>query len=115
MTQVKAPKALRPLFYTVLLTGILSTSYAQGLPVILNGQIFDPANEAVSRAEITVTGESRGSETATFSDQNGEFSFSLMPGHYTIRIAAQGFAEKAEELDLAAEASPQNHAFRLQV
>src|SRR5215831_14182649 len=115
MTRVKALKTLRPLFYTVLLTGILSTSYAQGFPAILNGQIFDPAHETVSRAKITVTGESRGSDTATVSDPNGEFSLSLMPGHYTIRIAAEGFSDLAEELDVAAGASPQSLTFTLRV
>ena len=115
MTRVKALKTLRPLFYTVLLTGILSTSYAQGLPAILNGQIFDPARETVSRAKITVTGESRGSDTATVSDPNGEFSLSLMPGHYTIRIAAEGFSDLAEELDVAAGASPQSLSITLRV
>jgi catecholate siderophore receptor len=99
----------------MLLTGILCTSYAQSLPAILNGQIFDPAHETVSRAKITVTSESRGAETATASDQNGEFSLSLTPGHYTILIAAQGFSELAEELDVAPEGSSLNRTFTLQV
>src|SRR5262245_50936377 len=98
MTRVKPHKALRPFFYTVLLTGILCTSYAQGLPAILNGRIFDPAHETVSRARITVTCEPSCDETAIVSDRNGEFSLSLTPGHYTIRIAAQGFSELAEEV-----------------
>src|SRR5262249_42338619 len=115
MIRVEALKALRLLFYTILFTGILSTSDAQGLPAILNGRIFDPANETVSRATITVTGESRGSETTTVSDSIGEFSLSLTPGHYTIRIAAQGFSELAEEVDIAPEASPLNRTFTLKV
>src|SRR5262245_58579491 len=101
MIRTRATEALRLLLFPLLLTGIVSTSYAQSLTPILNGQVWDPARAAVSGATITATADGQDSEATTVSDQNGEFSLSLSPGHYTIRIAAQGFSGLSESLDLA--------------
>ena len=47
-------------------------------------------------------------------DSNGEFSFALPPGRYTVRISAPGFSEFAETIDLG-QTGPLQRTFTLQV
>jgi len=60
---------------------------------MLRGKVADPAGAPIAGARITAVPEGRGAGSSTVSDQSGEFSLSLEPGGYTIKIIAQGFLE----------------------
>src|SRR5262249_6255322 len=82
------------LFCSILVAGaFLCHIQAQSLKPVLRGKVVDPAGAPVAGARITVVPEGRGAGPSTVSDQSGEFSLSLEPGSYTIKINAQGFLE----------------------
>lgn len=82
------------LFSSVLVAGaFLCHIQAQSLKPAIRGKVADPAGAPVAGARITAVPEGRGAGSSTVSDQSGEFSLSLEPGGYTIKINAQGFLE----------------------
>jgi catecholate siderophore receptor len=58
----------------------------------LRGRVVDPNHAAVSGAQITVTRKSAAHSTA-ITNSKGEFSLTLEPGEYTLKICAEGFAD----------------------
>jgi len=84
------------------------------LSILLHGTVVDPVQLGVAGAKVTAIPEGRTAGTSTLSDSNGEFSFTLPPGRYTVRIAAPGFSEFEETIELA-ETGPLQHTFSLQV
>src|SRR5437016_2867159 len=97
-------------------TGGISMSLASllFLSILLHGTVVDPVQLRVAGAKVTAIPQGRGAGTSTLSDSNGEFSFTLPPGRYTVRIAAPGFSEFEETIELA-ETGPLQHTFSLQV
>jgi len=82
------------LFISVLVAvAFLCHIQAQSLKPMLRGKVADPAGAPIAGARITAVPEGRGAGSSTVSDQSGEFSLSLEPGGYTIKINAQGFLE----------------------
>jgi catecholate siderophore receptor len=82
------------LFISVLVAvAFLCHIQAQSLKPRLRGKLADPAGAPIAGARITAVPEGRGAGSSTVSDQSGEFSLSLEPGGYTIKINAQGFLE----------------------
>jgi catecholate siderophore receptor len=82
------------LFSSVLVAGaFLCHIQAQSLKPMLQGKVTDPAGAPIAGARITAVPEGRGAGSSTVSNQSGEFSLSLDPGGYTIKIDAQGFLE----------------------
>ena len=64
---------------------------ATGSP--LQGKILDPSRAPVPGAEIIVTAKNRSFSSSTFSDETGQFSITLEPGDYTVKVVASGFSE----------------------
>src|SRR5205814_3033779 len=79
-----------------------------------HGTVLDPVQLAVTGAHVTTIPEGRKSGVSAVSDSNGEFSFALPPGRYTVRISAPGFSEFAETIDLG-QTGPLQRTFTLQV
>src|SRR5687768_9972178 len=59
----------------------------------LSGKILDPSRAPVPGAEIVVVANNRSFSSSTFSDETGQFSITLEPGDYTVKVAASGFSE----------------------
>jgi len=65
---------------------------AQQATGVLRGQILDPANAAIPKVAVTVTGPGESART-TQSDDSGAFVFLGLPeGAYSVRASAPGFA-----------------------
>ncbi len=64
----------------------------------LHGKVLDPNHAAIAFAQITAV--SAGHPTSsTLTDRNGEFTLPLEPGKYTLRVAAEGFAELTQTVE----------------
>lgn len=61
----------------------------------LRGRVVDPNHESIVGARISVTRKGQ-VDSSTLSNANGEFSISLEPGEYTLKIAADGFADATQ-------------------
>jgi catecholate siderophore receptor len=89
------PSIVSQFFGTLLLVGLLLCSVHAREFVVqsqLRGRVLDQNRAAIGGALITA--ERKGFPPAsTLSNDNGEFSFSLEPGEYTLKISADGFAE----------------------
>src|SRR5262245_18930070 len=72
---------------------------AQAPQISLRGRVLDPTHAAIAGAQITATFQGRSASSAT-SDGNGEFSFVLKPGTYTLKIASERFSEQSLAIDL---------------
>ncbi|MBV9210583.1 MAG: TonB-dependent siderophore receptor, partial [Acidobacteria bacterium] len=74
---------------------------AQDATYILRGKTLDPNGAVVVGA--TVVAEARGSSdrVSTVSDENGEFSLTLAPGEYVLKVTAAGFVEASRTLNVA--------------
>jgi catecholate siderophore receptor len=66
--------------------------------ITIRGRVLDPMQAPIAGARVTVApdGQSVGSSTVT--DQRGEFTLTVDPGVYTIRVVASGFLELSERV-----------------
>ncbi|MGA3315082.1 MAG: carboxypeptidase regulatory-like domain-containing protein [Candidatus Korobacteraceae bacterium] len=59
----------------------------------INGTVTDPSGAAVSGAKVTITRTDTGVSTDVTTNSSGFYnSGSIVPGKYTVRVAAKGFA-----------------------
>lgn len=67
----------------------------------LSGEVFDQNNAVIVGAEIVLIIED-GTELRTITEQKGSFQFKTLPnGKYKLKVAAIGFAEYEQEIDLS--------------
>jgi hypothetical protein len=89
-------KTVRFLVWALLLTFSVGASavYAQATATSeLRGQVTDPNGAAVAGATITATDNSKGTTRTSTSDADGNYVLlSLLPGVYTVKVDASGFA-----------------------
>ncbi len=73
---------------------LIYTAQARDLTLLseLRGRILDPQRAAIVGATIKAVRNGR-PHTSTLSSTNGEFSLSLEPGEYILKVTAPGFAE----------------------
>jgi len=93
-----AAAPFRRFFGVLMIAGVLTgtvQAHDLALQSELRGRVVDPNHEAIVGARITVTRKGQ-VDSSTLSNANGEFSLSLDPGEYTLKIAADGFAEAAQ-------------------
>jgi len=74
----------------------LSQAQAQSSQSSFRGKVLDPARAAIAGAQITAIPDGRSSGPSTITNQAGEFSLSLEPGDYTLKIIAEGFQELSQ-------------------
>src|SRR6185503_816245 len=88
----------------ILLAGVLLTpaQVRSGQPT-LRGRVVDPARAPIADAQVTAIPDGRASGLSTVSDQAGEFALSLEPGVYALKIAADGFSDSVQTIDLKGE------------
>jgi hypothetical protein len=89
-------KTVRFYVWTLLLTLTVgaSSAFAQATATSeLRGNVTDPNGAAVAGATITATDNSKGTSRTATSDVDGNYVvLSLLPGVYTVKIDASGFA-----------------------
>src|SRR5215813_739502 len=69
-------------------------TYAQGSATI-GGTVTDPQGAVVAGAKITATNLATGIDRSTASTSSGEYSLSLPPGAYDLKVEAKGFTAGA--------------------
>src|SRR5262249_20899817 len=77
--------------YTVLLMLAARAVWGQSELVQVQGRVLDPAKATIAGAKITAT--ANGSTVEAVSGPTGEFHLTLAPKTYTIKVAAEGFAD----------------------
>ncbi|HEV2707792.1 MAG TPA: TonB-dependent siderophore receptor [Pyrinomonadaceae bacterium] len=97
-----APNRLLRAFLFLLVVSTVLT-YGQVAPprASLRGRVLDPNQAVVAGAQVSVEGKGRLSSVVAVTDQKGEFSLSLEPGEYTLRVTAPGFTEAAQAVSLS--------------
>ena len=93
--------SLRPLLLlglSAILT-IQALAQAPNDKALLKGKVFDPNHDAIQGADVWISKAGLPSSTAV-TDRNGEFSVTLIPGQYQVRISAEGFTETTETVNL---------------
>src|SRR5215813_10294602 len=91
----------RKLLSIALIVGdCLCYAYSQTPALAIQGRILDVTSSAIAGAQITGIPSSRTAGASAVSDQNGDFSLALLPGKYTIKVAAKGFEETSQTIDL---------------
>jgi catecholate siderophore receptor len=88
----------RSALFFLVLVATAPLSPAQGLDAQLRGRILDPNRELVAGARVRV--QSRQLSISMVTDQNGEFSFALAPGAYTLKVHGVGFAQATRQINL---------------
>ena len=66
----------------------------------LRGKVLDPNQAPIAGAQITATPDGSPSSFSTVSNQFGEFSLALKPGHYMLKIFAPGFQETSQAVEV---------------
>ncbi|HVQ36606.1 MAG TPA: carboxypeptidase-like regulatory domain-containing protein, partial [Pyrinomonadaceae bacterium] len=88
-------------FLGALLIALASFGIIQGSDLYqlseLRGRILDPDHAAIAGARITAVRNGR-ADVSTTSNSDGEFSISLEPGEYILKISADGFAEVGQTI-----------------
>jgi catecholate siderophore receptor len=85
----------------ILMAGMcLCEIHAQSSKATIRGKVLDPARAPIAGALVTAVPDGQASGTSIVSDQSGEFSFALEPGKYAVTIAADGFKETSQTLNL---------------
>jgi Carboxypeptidase regulatory-like domain/TonB dependent receptor len=98
--------ASRALFLT--LTWLLAfLSVAQSPEGALVGTVTDPSNARIAGATVTVSAKSYSLSRSIKTNRQGEFRIeSLAPGHYEIKVEADGFASRTVEAQVAVASNP---------
>src|SRR5215204_1436930 len=93
---------------SLLLLGFLTIQVLAQTPTdktVLKGKVLDPNRASIEGADVWIGKAGLPSSTAV-TDRNGEFSVTLAPGDYQIRIAAEGFSETTETVNLQNNSKP---------
>ena len=99
--------SLRSLFLLGLLA-ILTVQVLAQAPndkTILKVRVLDPNHASIEGADVWISKAGLPSSTAV-TDRNGEFALTLAPGEYQVRIAAEGFSESNETVNLQSNSKP---------
>jgi len=108
-------KAIARLLSTALMTAILLyRANAQSPQIPLQGRVLDPTSAAIPGAQITAIRDGSRTQLTAVSDRNGEFSLAVEPGQYAVKIAARGFSEASQKIDLQ-RSEPEFRDFVLEV
>ena len=92
----------------LILSFILITSVSAQVPankILLRGKVVDPNRAAIPGADIWISSGGLPSSTVA-TDRNGEFSLTVEPGEYNVRVMAEGFSEVTQQVNLRASSQP---------
>lgn len=106
MLLLTAPGRLLSLSLILLVAGTL-VCRAQAVPAqsTLRGKVLDQNRAVVVGAAIMAQAKGRLSIVSAVSDQHGEFSITLEPGEYMLKITAAGFSDDSRTVFVGRESS----------
>ena len=81
---------------------------------VVRGRVVDSSRAAIVGAQVTVTSDRAGTPASAVTNLQGEFELSLLPGAYSVRVSARGFAETSRSVTLVS-GSPATADFTLEV
>lgn len=84
------------LFILLFLTGPFGHAQEGPTQISLRGKVFDSNRAVVANARITIEPIGNRGDVTAVTDQKGEFSLSLYPGKYALKITAEGFAQAVQ-------------------
>jgi Carboxypeptidase regulatory-like domain len=88
---------------------------AQTNTTTLSGVVVDPSGAAIAGASVTILDAAKGTTKNESSKARGEFEFpQIAPGHYVLTVAAQGFSNQRQDLELLV-ASPLKVSIKMTV
>lgn len=97
-----------------LICGLFISSVSGQTPTSsLRGKVLDPSRAAITGAQIAAIPEGRTTGPSAVSDQSGDFSLTLPPGKYTIKITAKNFLEASQSVEM--NSAPQSLDFVLRL
>src|SRR5689334_182571 len=103
MLSIVCRSSLPVLVLAILIPAVFAQTPAR--KSILRGRVVDPNHAGIPRADIWVAGNGLASSSAV-TDRNGEFSLALEPGEYHVRVAADGFSETTQTVNLTTNDQP---------
>jgi catecholate siderophore receptor len=77
---------------------VLALGAAPGAPFILQGKVLDSSRAPLPAAAVAAFSGAQQAGPTAWTDARGEFVLALPPGGYTLKVAAPGFLEAAQEL-----------------
>jgi Carboxypeptidase regulatory-like domain len=103
MLSIFTRSSLLVLFSAILIPAAFGQTPAK--KQVLQGKVVDPNHAGIPGADIWTSGNGLPSSSAV-TDRNGEFSVMLEPGEYQVRVAAEGFSETTQSVNLTANPQP---------
>ena len=103
--------------FLILLSGFFGALQlpAQTNTTALSGTVTDAADAVIQGATVTISNVASGAKQNKETSPKGEFSFEqVQPGTYEVTVAAQGFAEQNEKVELLV-STPMKLTFKLAV
>lgn len=102
MLQTSLFRSALILFSVVLTAGaLLCQAQEVGISQLqFQGKVLDQNHAAVVGAKVTAAAKNRSASLSAVTDQNGEFSFRVEPGEYTIKVFASGFSESSQTINV---------------
>ena len=88
----------------ILLFALISVSAAADpdeTQSVVRGQVVDQNHAIVVGASVVALNTASNSSVSTMSDSNGEFTFTLEPGDYTLEVKADGFNSLTKKLSVS--------------
>src|ERR1041384_7697527 len=102
MLSIFSRSSLVILFWALLIPAVLGQTPNK---TVVRGKVVDPNHAGIPGADIWASGNGLPSSSAV-TDRNGEFSLTLEPGEYQVRVMAEGFSETTETVNLIADSQP---------
>jgi len=84
---------------------LCSGGYAAGAENIIKGTVTDPGGAAIHGASVEVVANGA-IRKAAITNQNGEYSLSLEPGTYLLRVIATGFSSLQKQIEVFQDHNP---------
>jgi outer membrane receptor protein involved in Fe transport len=86
--------------FALLASILVAPALSQSRRLTLKGKVLDPAGAAIVAAQISAIPDGQASGPSTTSDEAGEFTLSLDSGNYTLKVAADGFRESVQAVNV---------------
>ena len=67
----------------------------------VEGRIFDPMRAPIAGARVTAIPDNQSVGSSTITDQAGAFVLKLVPGSYRLTVAADGFVEQSQRVNVS--------------
>ena len=100
MSLLLSRRIFRALFLILFAGSSWFQALAESTEFSLRGKVLDPNQAPIAGAQITATLDGSPSSFSTVSNQFGEFSLALKPGHYMLKVFAPGFQETSQAVDV---------------